>query len=89
MHHHSSQRNHQRRPLVIPVEFQVRGGVHNGLVINKSKTGVFIKTGQKLSAGDDIEVIYPFSNFGNKKRMGIIIRLSDHGFAVEFKDPSQ
>lgn len=65
-----SQRNYQRRPVMIPIEFQVHGIVHDGLVINKSKTGIFIKTGIELSVGDDIVVNYPFSKFGGKKREG-------------------
>ena len=73
---------------MIPIEFQVHGNVHDGLVTNKSKGGVFIKSGQEFTVGDDIVVTNPFSKFGNKKGKGAVVRIADHGFAVKFEETS-
>jgi hypothetical protein len=88
MHKNFSQRNHKRYPVMIPVEFHVQGDVRDGLIINKCKTGIFIKTGMDISVGEEIWVMYPFSKFGKKKRKGIITRATDQGVAVKFRETS-
>ena len=69
------------------VEFVVEGRTYHGTIENKGEGGVFIKTKEHFSAGQDISMTYESSIFIRKKRAGKIVRITPHGIGVEFNYP--
>lgn len=80
-------RRHNRRSASVPVEIVVNHRRYNGLVINASKGGAFILTGESLPVGEEIRVVYPFSGIRKKKKKGVIVRVEKEGVGVRFHRP--
>ncbi len=72
-------REHARSPVDIPVGFIVQRCLYDGLIKNISKGGVFIKTNETLSVGQEISLY-----FGKEHMDGTIIRVEPQGIGVEF-----
>ncbi len=76
---HDNQREHARSPVDIPVGFIVQRRLYDGLIKNISKGGVFIKTNETLSVGQEISLY-----FGQENMDGTIIRVEPKGIGVKF-----
>jgi len=73
-------RERARSPVNIPVGFIVQGRYYDGLIKNLSKDGVFVKTSETLSVGQEISLYFEKEN-----RIGKIVWISPHGIGVKFK----
>jgi len=69
------------------VEFVVEGRTCHGTIKNKGDGGVFIKTEEHFSAGQDISMTYESSIFIREKRKAKIVWVGPQGVAVEFNCP--
>jgi hypothetical protein len=80
-------RKYPRIPYIGPVVFKCDKNKNNkGLIINISRSGVFIETKNECFFGQAIELVIP--NKKNDKRVrikGWIVRLSRTGIGVTFK----
>ncbi len=89
-------REHGRRPVDIPVDFIVQGRFYQGQIKNMGKEGwvkniksggVFIETEMSFSIGQVISMTYSSPHFGEKNRIGTIIRVEPQGIGVIFRKP--
>ena len=69
------------------VEFVVRGRLYQGSIENYCEGGVFIKTEDRFSEGEDISMTIESPKFGSEKRTGKIVRITPEGIGVEFNYP--
>ncbi len=81
-------RRYSRRSASVPVEIVVQDCHYNGLVINASKGGAFVLTGELLPMGEEILIIYPFSGLKKKKKKATIVRVEKEGVGVKFHRPN-
>jgi len=68
-------------------EFVVEGRIYHGTIENKGDGGVFIKTKEHFSVGQDISMTYESSIFIREERRGTIIWIGPRGVGVEFNCP--
>ena len=80
-------RRYHRRSASVPVEVVVENRRYNGLIINSSRGGAFILTGELLPVGVEISVVYPFSGIRKKKKKGMVVRVEKEGIGVKFHRP--
>lgn len=69
-----------------PSDFSVEGRLYNGIVKNMSDSGVLVEAIDVFDVGQ--EVILTFMCPQKKKpvkRKGVIVRVTDKGFGVEYK----
>jgi Tfp pilus assembly protein PilZ len=79
-------RTYPRKPYVQYVFFKSRHQKYKGLMINMSRSGVFIETQNKFLFGQKIELVIPeIKNDKNIRLVGWIVRLSQTGIGVTFK----
>ena len=80
-------RRYPRIPYVGPVAFKCDKQQYNkGLIINISRSGVFIETKNKCFLGQAIELVIPNKKIDTRVRIkGWIVRLSRTGIGVTFK----
>ncbi len=80
-------RKYPRVPYVGPVVFKCDKQQYNkGLIINISRSGVFIETKNKCFLGQAIELVIPNKKIDKRIRIkGWIVRLSRTGIGVTFK----
>jgi hypothetical protein len=80
-------RKYPRIPYVGPVVFKYDKQQYNkGLIINISRSGVFIETKHKGLLGQAIELVIPNKKIDKRVRIkGWIVRLSRTGIGVTFK----
>ena len=80
-------RKYPRVPYVGPVVFKCDKQQYNkGLIINISRSGVFIETKNKCFLGQAIELVIPNKKIDKRVRIkGWIVRLSRNGIGVTFK----
>ena len=79
-------RAYPRKPYVQYVFFKSRDQKYKGLMINMSRSGVFIETKNKFLFGQTIELVLPnIKNNKNVRINGWIVRLSQTGIGVTFK----
>ena len=69
------------------VDFFVRGRAYQGAIKNNCDNGVFIKTREQFSKGQDISMTIESPKFGSEKRTGKIARVTPEGIGVEFNYP--
>ena len=69
------------------VEFVVGGRTYCGTIENKSHGGVFIKTRENLSVGQDISMTFQSPSLINEERTGKIARVALKGIGVKFNFP--
>ena len=66
-------------------DFVVEGRIHQGVVKNKSESGVFMETMEAFSVGQEVTLTFVFPGQRKPiKRKGKIARTTPDGFAVEF-----
>ena len=70
-----------------PIFFATQNRLYEGQLRNYSRSGLFIKTKEVLSAGQMITVVDPHPEGENKKRKGQILWRNKEGFGVEFFRP--
>jgi hypothetical protein len=80
-------RKYPRIPYVGPVVFKCDKQKHSkGLIINISRSGVFIETKNKCFLGQAIELVIPNKKIDKSAKIkGWIVRLSQTGIGVTFK----
>lgn len=80
-------RKYHRVAYVGPVMFRYdQQKFKKGLIINISRSGVFIETKNKGSLGQEIELVIPNKKIDRRLRIkGWIVRLSQTGIGVTFK----
>ncbi len=73
----------ERVRISIPrvVDFAVKGRAYRSSIENTSGSGVFIKTEERFSEGQDISMTIESPS---EKRTGKIARVAPHGIGVEF-----
>ncbi len=65
-------------------DFAVKDRVYRSSIENTSSSGVFIKTEERFSEGQDISMTIESPKFEDEKRTGKIARVAPHGIGVEF-----
>ena len=80
-------RKYPRIPYIGPVVFKCGKQKYNkGLMINISRSGVFIETKNKCFFGQAIELVIPYKKIDKRVRIrGWIVRLNQTGIGVTFK----
>ena len=80
-------RKYPRVPYIGPVVFRCGNQKYNkGLIINISRSGVFIETKKQCFFGQPIELVIPYKKIDKRVRIkGWIVRLSQAGIGVTFK----
>ena len=80
-------RKYPRVPYVGPVVFKCDKQQYNkGLIINISRSGVFIETKNNCFLGQTIQLVIPNKKIDKRVRIrGSIVRLSQTGIGVTFK----
>jgi hypothetical protein len=79
-------RQYPRRPYVKSVFFKCHQHHHKGVIINISRSGVFIETKNKFFFGQTIELIIPNRKIDKSVKLkGWVVRLSHNGMGVTFK----
>jgi Tfp pilus assembly protein PilZ len=79
-------RTYPRKPFVQYVFFRSRDQKYKGLMINISRSGVFIETKNKFLFGQAIELVIPNIKKNKNIRInGWIVRFNQTGIGVTFK----
>ena len=80
-------RQYPRILYIGPVAFRCGNQQYNkGLIINISRSGVFIETRKKCFFGQPIELVIPYKKIDKRVKIkGWIVRLSQTGIGVTFK----
>lgn len=79
-------RKYPRRSFIKSVFFKCHHQHHKGLIINISRSGVFIETKNKCFLGQAIELVIPNIKIDKSVKLdGWIVRLSQNGVGVTFK----
>jgi hypothetical protein len=79
-------RKYPRRSFMKSVFFKCHHQHHKGLIINISRSGVFIETKNKFFFGQPIELVIPNIKIDKSVKLtGWIVRLSQNGVGVTFK----
>jgi Tfp pilus assembly protein PilZ len=79
-------RKYPRRSYIKSVFFKCHHRHYKGLIINISRSGVFIETKNKFFFGQAIELVIPNIKIDKSVILkGWIVRLSQNGFGVTFK----
>jgi hypothetical protein len=83
-------RKYPRRSYVKSVFFKCRRQHYKGLIINISRSGVFIETKNKFFYGQAIELVIPNIKIDKSVKLkGWIVRLSQNGVGVTFRRLSE
>ncbi len=79
-------RKYPRRSYIKSVFFKCHQHHHKGLIINISRSGVFIETKDKFFFGQAIELVIPNIKIDKSVKLkGWIVRLGQTGVGVTFK----
>jgi len=70
-----------------PVEFTVQRRTYYGSIENIGSGGVFVKTSQTFSIGQEISMSFPSPPFEKEDRTGTIVDINPKGFRVKFNHP--
>jgi Tfp pilus assembly protein PilZ len=79
-------RKHFRYPVDIRVEFIVEGYDYKAWIKNISQGWILIETKELFAIGQAISMTYSSPNFGEENRVGTIIRMSEQGIGVKFRE---
>jgi len=79
-------RKHFRYPVNIRIEYIVEGYDYKGCVKNISQGGILIETKELFTIRQTISMTYSSPNFGEENRVGTIIRVSEQGIGVKFRE---
>ena len=78
-----NKRINQRRPYSGEIFFVGKNGFNEGWLKDFSRSGLFIYTKSRLSAGEIITIALPFLNGKKVKCRGQILRCTKEGFGIE------
>ena len=79
-------RGYPRRPCDKSIVFSHKNQVCRGLITDLSRSGAFIKIGDKFSLGQKIKLVITGDKNGKDlKRHGWIVRVSPEGFGISFE----
>ena len=76
-------RNNQRKPYSGDIFFVGKNGFNEGILKDFSRSGLFIITKTRLSAGEIITIALPFLKNKKVKCRGQILRCTKEGFGIE------
>jgi hypothetical protein len=69
-----------------PSDFSVGGRLYSGVVKNRSGSGVLVEALDTFDVGQEVILSFMCPNEGKPlKRKGVIVRVTDKGFGVEYK----
>jgi Tfp pilus assembly protein PilZ len=78
-------RQYPRRQYNQSIRLTYRNKNYRGEFINISQGGVFIRSDIKFTAGNQIKIVFPRSNFRkNINLKGLIVHINTEGFGVKF-----
>ena len=89
----NEKRENVRHIVDISIQFIVQGRLYQGQIKNMGKEGwvknikkggVFIETEMSFSVGQVISMTYSSPHFGEKNRIGRVIRVESQGIGVKF-----
>ena len=79
-------RKHPRKPFSRNINYTANKKFYEGLVKDISRGGMFIKSGDKFSVGQELTLAIPSANrLKNLKLKGEVVRTDKEGFGVKFK----
>jgi len=79
-------RKHPRKPFSRNVNYTANKKFYEGLVKDISRGGMFIKSGEKFSVGQELTLAIPYANrLKSLKLRGEVVRTEKEGFGVKFK----
>ena len=83
------QRSHLRIKCQIPVDYVVNQQAHRDFIENISKRGAYIGTKRAMKVGSNIVMTFLWQDPSGRpiKSSGKIVRSTNDGFAVRFKEP--
>jgi hypothetical protein len=81
---HRKQRRHPRRPFNRPVRFAADHTISEGLAVDISPSGVFVKSGKRLRAGQVITLRIPDKTGKDTVIQGRVVWSNADGFGLKF-----
>ncbi|MBU0543718.1 MAG: PilZ domain-containing protein [Proteobacteria bacterium] len=79
-------RRHNRKPLLIPIDYTTKHVAFKDLIKNISAGGVFIETRMPFNVGQDITMMFRLPKSRKLiQATGEIVRSDSHGIGVKFK----
>jgi Tfp pilus assembly protein PilZ len=79
-------RRHNRKPLLIPIEYTAKHLAFRDVIKNISASGVFIETRMPFTVGQDIKMMFRLPRSRKLiQAVGEIVRSDSHGIGVKFK----
>ena len=82
-------RKHNRKPLLIPIDYTTKYLAFKDVIKNISASGVFIETRMPFTVGQDIAMIFRLPKSRKLiQATGEIVRSDSHGIGVKFKRQS-
>jgi Tfp pilus assembly protein PilZ len=79
-------RGHNRKPLLIPIEYTAKHLSFRDVIKNISASGVFIETRMPFTVGQDIKMMFRLPRSRKLiQAVGEIVRSDSHGIGVKFK----
>ena len=79
-------RKYPRKPFSKNINYTANKKFYEGLVKDISRGGMFIKSGDKFSVGQELTLAIPSANrLKNLKLKGEVVRTDKEGFGVKFK----
>ena len=79
-------RKHPRKPFSKNINYTANKKFYEGLVKDISRGGMFIKSGDKFSVGQELTLAIPTANrLKSLKLRGEVVRTEKEGFGVKFK----
>ena len=76
-----------RHSLKKPIEVLLHGHSYMGDIINRSRSGIFIRIKGPFKVGEEVSVIEALSIGEDQKRKAKIIRITSNGIAIAFERP--
>lgn len=87
---HGKLRKHDRKDFFMIVDYNVNDQYHRDVIQDISESGVFIKTSQMFSSGQEIQMTFMSPDYQRPfKIKGEIVRVQTDGVGVKFKIDSQ
>ena len=69
-----------------PSDFSVGGRLYSGVVKNRSDSGILVESFDSFEIGQEVIITYMCANEKKPiKRKGVIVRVTEKGFGVEYK----
>jgi Tfp pilus assembly protein PilZ len=79
-------RKHPRKTCSLPLKYETKSLLYQGIIENVSRGGIFIKTQNSVTVGQRIKVAVPLTKEGKiAKIIGIVAWSNPVGFGVKFR----